>query len=373
MKVSSNKRILYVITKGTWGGAQRYVFDLACAAQDRGFEVLVAYGSTGALSKKLTDSGIRTVRIGGLERDIGFRSEIRAFTSLLHVIKAFDPAIVHANSSKAGLLAMLAARLAGVQKVLFTAHGWSFNEDRPWWQRLLFYILHSVTVLCSDITICVSHATKRDMERIPFVAHKLRVIHNGISEQEILSSKEARTRLIPETTTPLWIGTIAELHPTKQLSALLKAFASLEIKKDLSLILIGEGSERKELEHLVSVLGIQDHVHFCGHVPDAATHLEAFDIFVLPSRSEALGYVLLEAGLARRAVVATDVGGIPEVIKDGSTGTLVKSGDSKELASALERYIASPDLRTKHGSALYIHVKEEFSMHRMLTDTFELY
>ena len=129
-------RILYLITKANWGGAQRYVYDLATAAKTQGYDVSVAYGEEGPLAPRLRASGIPAERIRGLARDIGWLREARAFFSLLRLLRRERPEVIHINSSKAGILGCLAARFTGVPRIIFTAHGWAFNEARPLRQRI---------------------------------------------------------------------------------------------------------------------------------------------------------------------------------------------------------------------------------------------
>jgi glycosyltransferase involved in cell wall biosynthesis len=241
-------RILYVITKANWGGAQRYVYDLATAAKEAGHEVLVATGAEGALTQKLREAGVATRSIESMRRDVGVWAEVRALHSLMRIVRDFAPDVIHGNSSKGGGFAGVAGRLCGVAHIVFTAHGWAFNEDRPWAQKKLITFFHWLTILLSHTTICVSHAIARDVAHLPFVQKRLRVIYNGIAPAPLLSRSDARARLAPQLTAPLWIGVVAELHPIKQLTVLIKAFARLAARRaDIHLVLIGEGEERTRL------------------------------------------------------------------------------------------------------------------------------
>ena len=372
MKVSP-RRILYVITKANWGGAQRYVYDLAVAVQRGQDEVLVAYGTPGELVERLTSAGLATVQVRGLERDVKGLGDLQAFSNLVRTIHTFHPDVVHTNSSKAGFVAALASRVCRVPNIIFTAHGWAFNENRPGWQKAIFFLFHYITVLSSHITICVSDAAKRDARRMPFVQKKLVTIHNGVGTVPLLPRVEARAKLAPFLKQPFWIGTIAELHPTKQLDVLIDAFAMIPENSGLALVLIGGGSEQTRLNQRIQTLGCKNQIVLCGHVSQASTYLSAFDVFALPSRSEGLAYVLLEAGTASLPVVASRVGGIPEVIQDGETGLLVTSGNRSELAIALETYVSDPELRQKHGNTLAKRVRDHFSIEEMCQKTFALY
>lgn len=375
MEVTSStpKKILYVITKSNWGGAQRYVYDLAVAAQAAGNEVLVAAGGNGELITRLTQADVTVYPIPGLVRDVSLGNEWVAFNALVALFKKERPHVVHLNSSKAGIAA-LAARLAGVPHVVFTVHGWAWNEDRPLWQKLLIAGAYWITLLLSHTVIVVSKAAKDQAHFLPFVQKKFHVIHNGVHPIAFLSRSEARARLLPDCERKFWIGTIAELHPVKGLPVLIEAFEHfLADIPDAELVLIGEGQERGALEQQMKVEGVYERTLLAGHVPNAATYLNAFDIFVLPSRSEGLAYVLLEAGQAGLPVVATNVGGIPEIIEDQKTGILVPYGDRQALTRALLILAQAETLRTSIATHLKEKVGSDFSLARMTKETFALY
>lgn len=382
MTAAKPRRILYVITKSNWGGAQRYAFDLANASKERGLEVTVACGDRGELVERLMDAGVDTAIIPGLARDISLTADVKALKNLIRLMRETRPDVVHANSSKAGLLAMLAARLVGVQKIIFTAHGWAFNESRPWWQKVIFAKLHLYTVWMSHITICVSEAVRRDAWWMPFTHKKFRVIHLGITPATLIPKDEARASLAPasaESSSSIlakqtWIGTLAELHPTKGLDIAIKAFAKIASQfPDTALVMIGEGQDRAHLTKLVQEFNLTDQVLFCGQVRDAATLLKAFDIFLFPSRSEALGYAALEAGNASLPVIASDVGGIPEIIEDGKTGLLVPVGDVDGFAAALTSLLENQNLQNELGGQLHDSVCTGFSITLMLDKTLSNY
>ena len=377
-KTISNKRILYVITKANWGGAQKYVYEMACANKNAGFEVVVACGTDGELTSRLGLAGIHIQHIPGLGRDIAPLADLKAFRSLLMYIRRTHPDVVHANSSKAGLLAVLAARIAKTPRIIFTAHGWAFNESRPVWQRAIFAAFHLATVWLSDIIICVSEAVMRDAAWMPARRNKFVVILHGITPEVLEEKMAARAKLAlpssPFQEFPTWIGTLAELHPTKGLDIAIEAFALIaNTFPHTSLMLIGTGQDRNRLAGLIHQHHLVKRVHFCGHVENAARYLKAFDIFLFPSHSEALGFAVLEAGLASLPVVASGVGGIPEIITDTETGLLIPDGEINAYAKALSSLLTTPDLRTKLGTALHEKVRTQFTQQQMIEKTLSLY
>ena len=141
MTITARKKVLFLITKSNFGGAQRYVYDLATTLDAEKFEVVVALGGKGPLASLLEHAGIRTITIESLTRDISIKNELRFTFELWKIIHTERPHILHVNSSKAGAVGTLLGRVAFVPRVLFTAHGWAFNEDRPWWQKIIIKII----------------------------------------------------------------------------------------------------------------------------------------------------------------------------------------------------------------------------------------
>ena len=230
------KKILFVITKSNFGGAQRYVYDLARSLSPLEFEVIVAFGGEGLLKEKLADAHIRTIPIEGLERDINFFNEFGVFSQLLKLYKDEKPDVVHLNSSKIGGIGALAGRIARVPHIVFTAHGWAFNEERPWIARKIIACLYWFTLIFAHTTIAVSGQIKDQVRRFPFTRRKITVIHNGVDQAGVFSKQEARelllkhnngkmARVIPEDA--FWIGTVSELHTTKGLRYSIEAIEKL--------------------------------------------------------------------------------------------------------------------------------------------------
>lgn len=368
---SSAKRILFVITKANWGGAQRYVYDLAVAAKSRGMGVLVAFGTEGLLQTKLAAAGIRTTTLTTLTRDVSLRDELDTFKALRALIKEEKPHIVHVNSSKAGL-GLLAARLEKVPHVIFTAHGWAFNEERPWWQKIVLRLIYIVTVYLAHDTICVSDAVRRDLGFLP--GKSLRVIKHGIDTPAFLPKKEARQKLFLGTEEGRWIGMTAELHPTKRVEDAIDALAELTRGyPDLHLVVMGEGELKDWLIERVKHYGLEKRIHLPGFIIDAPEYLKAFDFFLMPSRTEALGLALVEAGYAGLPVVAARAGGIPEVVAHKKTGLLVPRENPHSLARAIRTLLENPEDAAAYGVALEASTRERFSKERMIEETFAVY
>lgn len=378
--MTPKKKILYLITKSNWGGAQRYVYDLATHLPKNEYDVVVACGGSGELTERLFESKIRTVSISALNRDMNIAHEVVVFFSLITLLVHEQPDILHVNSSKIGGLGACAGRLMFVPHIVFTAHGWAFNENRPWFARKLIAFLHWLTIVFSHTTIVVSDALQKDIHHLPFIRHKMKVIRNGIKVPALKTREKARHYLATKAELPsssmndLWVGTIAELHNNKGLEHALHAQVHIhEINSSARYLIIGEGEERDRLEQLIHTLGLEQHVFLIGSERDAASYLQAFDIFLLPSLTEALGFVLLEAGGAQLPVVASRVGGIPEIIIDKQTGLLVEPGNVQHISRALTYLLKNPNEGARLGKALHKHIAREFGLEGVLKETMRVY
>lgn len=382
MENLTHKKILYIITKSNWGGAQAYVYTLARHFAGTGAKVVVALGGTGAanasaglLADKLESEKISTVFLSSFARDISIFREAKAFFELLRVIRAERPEVLHLNSSKAGGLGALAGRIAGVRNIVFTSHGLAYDEDRSLLPRTLIWLSTWITILLTHTTIVISEDNLVRARRLPFCSKKVRLVHNGIDSYTLLDRDSARAHLLPHSQRDgkVWIGTIAELTRNKALPYLVRAAAQLKKKGcSFELSIIGVGEEQEILEGLISTEGVSDCVHLLGFVANAGTYLSAFDIFTLVSVKEGLPYVLLEAAHAKCVVVGTRIPGITDII-DETTGVLVEPKNVEEIVVALETLLSSQEKRMELGEAVRRKVSEKFSVEKMFEKIASIY
>jgi len=375
----SKKKIFYIVTKSNFGGAQRYVYDLATSLPREEYETAVVYGGEGLLGEKLKKAGVRTITIPHLERDIKLGSELKTFWTLMTLFRKERPDIIHLNSSKIGGLGSLAGRVSGVPRIIFTAHGWYFKEDRPWFTRKITLFLSWLTAILSHNVIVVSDDDKRYAPKIA-VTKKIERIHNGLLAQNMLKRETARQKIrhyvedISLSRGAHWVGTISELHKNKGLTYAIEAVARTRaIGKNVLLFIVGDGEDRPLLDELIARKAVQDAVFILGYVNDAPTLLSAFDSFMLTSVKEGLPYALLEAGAAKLPTIGSAVGGIPEIITDMESGILTRPREAKEIADALCFLVDNAPRRQELGVALHAHVTTHFTKDRMLTETLALY
>ena len=369
------KKIFYLVTKPAWGGAQRYVYDLAASIPKNEFDVSVITGEKGVLKEKLSGAKINSISVPSLSREISPLKDFESFKALMKIFKEENPDIVHANSSKAGAMGAFAARISGIKNIIFTVHGLTTNEERNIISKIFIAVSYWIGFLSSHKIIAVSKSVENSVRRFPFISGKTTLIHNGIEMPKFFEKEEARRKILGKSAArETVIGTIAELHPNKGISYLVSAFPEiLKREKDARLVIIGEGEEKESLKRLIKKKGLQDKVTLAGHIDGAARYLKAFDIFVLPSITEALGYVLLEAGAAGLPVAASDVGGIPEIIDGGKTGVLIPPKTPLAIAAGVLLLTHDKEFAGNVSKKLREKVEKEFTLSEMLRKTYALY
>ncbi len=373
------KKILYIITKSNFGGAQRYVFELALEMKERGYEVAVACGGKDELVTRLQSANITTYQVDGFQRDISILKEIKSLFSLTKIIYQFKPDIVHLNSAKAGGLGSFISRILRVPHIIFTAHGWPFLEPRAKWWKTLSWIGSYLTSIFSHHIIMVSNYDANHMN-MPGIKNKSSIIHTAVSPFPLLERDEARNSLLAEGVInnhrfDIWLVTIAELNHNKNHTTAIDAVAEFNSTHSTKIFysIIGSGELLSSLKEQVALKGQTEYVNFLDYVENARQYLLAFDIFLLSSKKEGLPYAILEAGLAQIPCIASRVGGISEVIRDKESGLLTDPNNHMTIVTALDYLLTNPDERSSYSETLFNHIKTDFTLDKMIEDTEAVY
>jgi len=374
-QTENKAKILFVITKSNFGGAQRYVYELATRFKSEGYDAAVALGGDGLLKTKLEADGVPVFQIDAAQRDISITKEFKVLWRLFCIMRKFRPEIVHLNSPKIGGLGAVAARLCSVRKIVYTNHGWPFKEVRPEIQLILIRMFSWLTVFLGGTTIVLSESDYDAVKRWPLIGKKLVIVPNGLSPFTAKNKDEALERLIGKAKADRvaaegWtvIGTISELHKNKGLDYALEGIrlyvehieTDTHIKPAFIYVIMGEGERRAELEAQIREKGLEGHVVLAGKIDDAREYLTAFDIFLLASVKEGLPYAILEAGYAGVPVISTSVGGIPGVIKNLETGLLIPPARPTEIKNALIYIEEHPEIKATLAAALKKEVAETY-------------
>ena len=378
------KKILFIITKSSWGGAQRYVYDIATNLPKDEYEPVVAAGGDDILFKKLTEAGIRTIAVKSFERDIHITKEFRAAREILSLYTQERPSVIHLNSSKAGGIGAAAAWIYKRTPenthplVVFTAHGWGFHEPRPFISKIAIFLASFFASLFQDIVICI---TKKDARAAQYFIpkRKIAIVPNGIREFPVYTREESRRALLGKTGIShapkgAVIGTIAELTKNKGYRYLLEALSLLRGEGiQFHAVWIGDGELRDTLAREIAHRNLQTYISQIAYVKDAARYLAAFDIFVLPSLKEGLPYTILEAMAAGIPVIGTRVGGIPDCVRPGVSGVLVSPGSGAEIADAIKLLLSNETLQKSLAKRAKNVVQQLYTLDRMIHATKQIY
>jgi glycosyltransferase involved in cell wall biosynthesis len=347
---SRQPRVLLLITLAEVGGAQAYVASLLPALAGR-FDVVVAAHGSGPLRAAAAEAGVRFVGLEHVRRSINPWRDFAGFVELVRLLRRERPDIVHASSSKAGVLGRLAAFAVGVPIRIFTVHGWAFGAHSGLAARLYRWadrLLRPITT----VTICVSESERTaGLRARTCSAQRTVVIRNAVPLDGV-------PRAYPDRTRPLLVA-VGRLKAPKDFVTLVRALAVLP-PDSFDALLVGDGPDRPMLEAEVRRLGLRDRVRLAGERHDVAELLAAADVFVLSSLSEGLPVSVLEAMAAGLPVVASRVGGVPELVAEGETGLLVAPSDAHDLAGALGRLIGDRELRRRLGAAGRVRAETQF-------------
>ena len=334
-------RILILITLAETGGAQSYVAGLLPGLEER-FEVIVAAHGDGPLRAASQAARVRYVSLRHVRRPLNPVRDLLGLLELVVLMRRTAPVIVHANSSKAGVLGRLAAVAAGVPIRIFTVHGWAFSASSGL-VSVLYRWADRLMAPLTTLTICVA-----DRERTSGLAAR-----TCSAERTVVIPNAVDVDAVPRARHdggPPLVVAVGRLAEPKDALTLVRALAAVR-GRPFSALLIGDGPDRPSVEAEVRRLGLQDAVALAGTRDDVPALLAQADVFALSSRSEGAPLSILEAMAAGLPVVSSRVGGVPELVVEGETGLLVPPGDPAAMAAALGRLLADAGLRRRLGAA----------------------
>jgi glycosyltransferase involved in cell wall biosynthesis len=354
-------RILFLSTSMGMGGADQQILMLARAMRARGHEVrIVALAPLGPMGQEAQREGIEVESLE-LERNFG---AIPRVLRLVRIIRAWRPDVLHSHMVHANLIARAIRPVAGVPALVSTIH--SINDGGP--LRMAAYRLTSGLV--DRFTIISRLAAERYIAIRAVPAQRLQVVPNAVDTDRFRKLPEARAALRRELGLGeefVWLA-VGRFEPAKDYPTMIAAFARLATVRPASrLLLVGKGSLRSEVEGMVRAAGVEDGVRFLGVRRDIPALMSAADGYLLSSAWEGMPVVLLEAAAVELPVVATRVGGVAEVVEDGTTGLLVRSADPAMLAEAMEKMESlTPEARLAMGASGRLLVEQRYGTGRVM-------
>jgi glycosyltransferase involved in cell wall biosynthesis len=369
-------KIAHCLERVHSGGVERRRLSLARKLpRDRFRQLLICTEASHEISALFQEAGCEVLPLGPMVRGFGLRAAVSAAKAL----RKFEPDIVHGAVYEGVIMAAVGGRLANVP--IIVGEETADPKGRSWrghvYYRLLCSLCHEV-VAVSDVVATYLTRTLR----VP--RSKVRVIKNGVAEPEAATATElaAVRSQFGLTGNSIVIGTVGRLtsprnHPPDSHKRIVDAIRAVKLLirefPEVKLLVVGDGSDREWLEARAAQECVKDSVVFAGYHTRTRPYFECMDILVHPAASEAFGLVLVEAMFAQRPVVATNVGGIPEIVQDGQTGFLVPPYRPDIIAERIIQLLGDPALRARMGAAGLKRAREQFSEDRYVGDVAELY
>jgi glycosyltransferase involved in cell wall biosynthesis len=350
------------------GGTEGQVLELASRLDRRRFEVSVcALKGADVIAHELRALGVRVITLDG--KGVW---DVRVLYRLYRVILAERPDVIHAFLWLANLASSLVGRFLGVPVVI-----WSYRDVEVW-KTKAHWLVDRVAVRWADAVTCCSDAVRRFvLTHMNEQEHKFATIHNGVNLEGFGSSRRVSRSELGLREGVFVIGTVCRLYePKKGLAVFLRALTMMRggaSAPPCQLLIVGEGPALGSLRDLSVELGVAGWVVFAGVRRDIAGVLPLMDVFVMPSLYEGFGIAIVEAMAAGRPVIASAVGGIPEIVVHGETGLLVPGGDAVALADAMETLLSHPEQARAMGMRGRERVRERFSIETAVQRHEQLY
>lgn len=359
-------RLAHLIVDLQIGGAENGVVNVVNRLDQRLFTTSVYVFKTGCAFESRLRKDVRLVHV---PKRAG--NDPMAVLRLALLLRRDRPHIVHTHTWSTLVEGVLAAKLAGVPIIVHGEHGTLRKQWRPqiYTQRIFWG--------CADIVLAVSESLKQHLVReVGFPAERIIAIQNGVDTDRFRPNKEraAQREALGWPAGDFIIGSVGRLVPIKNHATLLRAVARvLSQVPQLTLALVGDGPLDGELKTLADELGIGDRISFLGYRDDVPNLLNAMDVLVLPSLREGMPNAVLEAMACGLPVIASEVGGASEILRDGENGFLVRPTDIEQLSQYLYQLALSPERRRAMGAAGRRYVEREFKMEYMVNKYTNLY
>jgi glycosyltransferase involved in cell wall biosynthesis len=379
-------RVLRLIARLNMGGPALHVSYLTNGLAERGYKTTLAAGSLArgesSMSFVADELGVEVEAIPQLHREISPLYDPLTIARIVRLIQTVRPHILHTHTAKAGAVGRIAAMLAGEARppiVVHTFHGHVLRGYFDPATTAFFRRLERALARRTTRLVAVSPEVRDDLVALGVArAEKFSVIRLGIDLDRRITSVgddgASLRKLFGVAPDEFVVGWVGRMTAIKRVDDVLLAFQRLRERGiEARLCLVGDGPDREQVEQVAHDLGIARHTLFVGYQRDVAPYYSFFDAFVLPSANEGTPVVAIESLAAGRPVVATRVGGTPDVVEDGDDGMLVRVGDVDAIASALERLAHNPELRHRLGEEGRKRVVPRYRVERLVDDVDALY
>jgi len=345
------------------------------------FETLLVAGQEGETEGSMLELGriaqVRPVRVPALGRRISPLDDVRALGAVLGIARRFRPHIVHTHLAKAGMFGRIAGRLVGAPVILHTYHGSVFQGYFGGGASRIYASAERMLARMSTRLIAITPSGRRELvDRGIAPTEKIVEVPLGFDLEPLrrpVSGSAIRAELGIPAGAPT-VGIVARLVPIKDVATFLRAVARARADvPGLVAVVVGDGEERRRLEEVTAALGLTACCRFVGWRADIPEVLAALDVLALTSLNEGSPVSVIEGMAAGKAIVATNVGGVPDVVTDGVTGLLVPAGDAEAIGAAIGALLRDPARRASLGAAAARAVFPKYDAGRLVGDIERLY
>jgi sugar transferase (PEP-CTERM/EpsH1 system associated) len=362
------KKIVHVTFDMKIGGAERVIYNLVehTDASKYDVSVLCLNQPIGPFGIELQEKGYK---VAALDRQPGLDVSLVGDVRRYFIDDGIR--IAHCHQYTPYVYGLLAAKLSGC-KVIFTEHGRFFPDER----KIKRVLINPALSCLTDHVTAISAATREALVHFEnFRRDKIKIVYNGIDGSRFIPSKDSHLKKKLGISPDAYVlGTVARLDPIKNHPMMMKALKNVkESFPDTTLLIVGDGPERRTLEALVSELGLSSRIIITGFREDTHLFYGIMDVFLLTSFSEGTAMTLLEAMAAGLPCVVTNVGGNPEIVREGETGFIIPSGDESALTSRISLLLQDEDLRKKMGQAARKRFEENFTVDKMVREYEKIY
>jgi len=368
-------KVLHIITLSEIGGAQQVCHDIVTNLEKTQYTIEVACAPGGELISRLKKHNIVVHIVDFLKREISPLNDLKALFVLYRIIRKGRYDIVHCHSTKAGLLGRIAAWLAKTPRIYFTVHGWSFYNVGEYGRiKHLLIFFEKILAKLTDMIICVSINDKIEgMNKKIAYENKFTVIHNGISSSQAYTKGILRDE-IDANEIDVIFGLVARLaYPKNPLFLLKVAKQITKSYKQAKFVLIGDGPLYDECREFVNINNLGENVFLLGLRKNARSFLIDMDVFVLTSQFESLPLTIIEAMFAKLPIIATNVGGVSELVQNERNGFLVSPNNGIELAERMKDLIRNAEKRTQMGKESQKIAIDNYTLDKMIQKYDKLY
>lgn len=358
------KKIVHIQVLPKMSGVQQISLDIM-KGLDSSYEKYIVFGGKEhdkSVDDAFSELGVKVVYIESLKREICL-SDFKAFYDLIKFFREYSFDIVHTNSSKPGIVARIAAKIAGVDRIVHTVHGISFHKHESLVKRVIYYFVELFSCFFGDMNVTVN---KFYMKYYPSCVIKSVSIYNGVDFSKLDESIfKPKPYCDNEVTVAFFARLDVQKDPISYIKIVHYIISNKLCSKGVKFILAGSGELEHECLSLINELGLKENLTYVGWVLNKSEFLSRVDILCQPSKWEAFGLNIVEAAHFSIPTVASRVEGIPEVILDGETGILCEQGDLASFANSVSRLVNSDELRYKLGARAKIFVNNSFLVENM--------